>query len=173
MDGASFVSRHNLLFIDYEVMTRKVINLNNYVCNKYDWYVVSQSVWDDMKDQNPRLRKWINPPDVAPLAAFFVFDAERKGWTWSRPLENCYGFLITYYANPNLIIMTGSEPGGTEEMTHDPQMQSPGMIPVDWNIPWLADLDNVFSQMLDDLGLGIPTWVAYLVLGTVIYIKVK
>lgn len=157
-------------------MKRKYINLNNYVCNAYDWYVAMQtSLWDDMKDENARLRRWINPPPIEPLAYFFRIDANNKGWKWDEKLESCYGFLITYYANPNLIIMTGSEPGGTTEMIKESseQFETPGLIPINFNMPWLADLDGAFAKVLNDLGLGVPTWVAYFLIGTVAYIKLK
>jgi len=156
-------------------MTRKYINLNNYVCNANNWYTSIQSIWDDMKDGNPRLRRWLNPPPIEPLAYFFRFDANRKGWSWDRKLESCYGFLITYYADPNLIIMTGSEPGGTTEMIKDQsaQTETAGMLPVDWNIPILAELDNSLTQFLESIGLSVPTWIVYVALGTVVYIKIK
>lgn len=156
-------------------MTRKIINLSNYVCDKYSWYVATQGIWIDMQNENPRLRRWINPPPIEPLAYFFRIDAASKGWIWSDPLENCYGFLITYYADPNLIILTGNEPGGKDEMVNDtlPQPQTPGMIQVNWNIPFLAELDRLLSDFLESLGLGVDTWVVYVILGTLVYVKVK
>ena len=151
---------------------KKIINLNNYVCDPTSWYVATQNIWDDMKNQNERLRRWLNPPPIEPLRYFFKVDAGSKGWTWTPALENCYGFLITYYANPNLIINQPNEPGGNEIIDTSKQLESPGMIPVNWNIPLLADLDRALSSFLESLGLTVPTWLAYLLIGSFIYIKV-
>jgi len=163
-------------------MTRKIINLSNYLCDAGSWYVASQSLWVDMQNGNPRLRRWLNPPPIAPLNYFFRIDAGRKGWTWTPALLNCYGFLITYYANPDLIILSADEPGGSEAMENENgtggndssmQMPSPGMFPINLNIPILADIDRAFANFLESIGLGIPTWLGYLLLGGFVYIKVK
>jgi len=163
-------------------MIRKIINLSNYVCNANNWYVATQSIWPDMQNENARLRRWINPPPIQPLSYFFRIDAGAKGWNWTPALESCYGFLITYYADPNLIILTASEPGGSEVMENENgksggnstyQPGTPGMIPINLNIPILAEFDKLFSDFLDSLGLGIPTWIGYVILGTLVYIKIK
>ncbi len=163
-------------------MTRKIINLSNYVCNKFDWYVASQTLWQEMKNENARLRRWINPPDIDPLQYFFRIDAGRKGWTWTPALLNCYGFLITYYADPNLIILSANDPGGSESMVNDNgtggddsslQYLSPGLFPINLNIPILADIDKIFSDFLESIGLSIPTWFGYVIVGGIVYLKVK
>lgn len=159
------------------VRVRKVINLNNYVCSRYAWITAmiptsNINRWNTLRNENQRLWRFIDPPAITPLLAFFTFDAKRKGWTWTPALENCYGFLITYFIDPNLIIMSADQVGGSDAMEKE-QAESPGFIPLDLNIPILSDIDNMFSDFLESIGLSIPTWFVYLGLVAIYVIKKK
>ncbi|MCH8035309.1 MAG: hypothetical protein IH950_16340 [Bacteroidetes bacterium] len=163
-------------------MIRKIINLDNYVCSRSKWmtalFYSSSGVdqWVEIRDANPRLWRWINPPLIDPLRYFFRIDAGKKGWKWSADLEECYAFLISYYINPNLIILSADEPGGRVEMINEdasPQPETSGLIPVNWNIPLLAEFDKALTGIIESLGLGIPTWLVYALVGTYVYTKFK
>jgi len=162
-------------------MIRKIINLDNYVCSRYAWITAMIptsriNFWVDLRNENSRLWRWIDPPQIDPLRYFFRIDAGRKGWTWSSDLEDCYGFLITYYIDPNLIIMSADEPGGQVEMVNEdvsPQPQTSGLVTVDWNLPLLAQFDKTLTDFLDSIGLGVPTWFIYALVGTYVYTKFR
>jgi len=160
-------------------MTRKIINLDNYVCKRYNWVTAmiptsEVNHWVDLRNDNQRLWRWVDPPYIDPLRYFFRIDAGKKGWSWSKDLENCYGFLMTYYIDPDLIILSGDEPGGTAEMqnVNSPQVETAGLIPVNWNIPFLADIDKALTGFLESIGLSIPTWIVYVVVGGIVYVKI-